>query len=185
LGGPIGGAFGGAVGGLASTGTPQGMIGGGIGGYFGGATWQDVLANAATSAAKKYALNAILSAVFGSGGGSGSVDFAGMNDGGLMASLSGLMGSIAPKSDTFAFSARDGLDYVPRDNFRINAHEGEAVLKRDEAEAWRSGKAAGGSGSRTLQPIILQIDRQTLAEVLLDMSNDNVKVIHQRGIVYQ
>jgi hypothetical protein len=32
-----------------------------------------------------------------------------------------------------------GLDYVPRDNFLARLHEGEAVLTKQEAGAWRSG----------------------------------------------
>ncbi len=34
-----------------------------------------------------------------------------------------------------------GLDYVPYDNFRARLHEGEAVLTRTEADAWRAGGA--------------------------------------------
>ena len=37
------------------------------------------------------------------------------------------------------FSALNGLDFVPRDNFGINAHEGEAVLNKKDAKAWRGG----------------------------------------------
>jgi flagellar basal body rod protein FlgC len=33
-----------------------------------------------------------------------------------------------------------GLDYVPRDNFHANLHEGETVLTKKEAEAYRKGK---------------------------------------------
>jgi len=32
-----------------------------------------------------------------------------------------------------------GLDYVPRDNYLARLHQGEAVLTRNEADAWRSG----------------------------------------------
>jgi hypothetical protein len=52
--------------------------------------------------------------------------------------LIGGLGSIVPKNQTF--SALNGLNYVPRDNFRINAHEGEAVLTKPQAEEWRGGK---------------------------------------------
>jgi hypothetical protein len=56
------------------------------------------------------------------------------------------MKKIAPQSDSFAFpiiSAASGLDYVPRDNFRINAHEGEAVLTKQENAARRNRKSGG------------------------------------------
>ncbi len=53
--------------------------------------------------------------------------------------LSALMGDVAPKSDTFAFSARDGLDYVPYDNFPILAHKGERVQTAEEAKNSRRG----------------------------------------------
>lgn len=69
-----------------------------------------------------------------------SIDYMGASDNGLIGSLSSLMRQIAPQSSTFAFSAANGLDYVPRDNFRINAHEGEAVLTAPEAKEWREDK---------------------------------------------
>lgn len=36
-----------------------------------------------------------------------------------------------------------GLDYVPRDNYLARLHQGEAVLTRNEADAWRSGAGTG------------------------------------------
>lgn len=36
-----------------------------------------------------------------------------------------------------------GLDYVPRDNYLARLHQGEAVLTRNEADAWRSGGNTG------------------------------------------
>ena len=71
-------------------------------------------------------------------GGSASLNFEG-ESGGFSAAGPG-MNQIAPKESSFSFSARNGLDYVPRDNFRINAHEGEAVLTKPQAEDWRGGK---------------------------------------------
>lgn len=45
----------------------------------------------------------------------------------------GLSNLIGPgNKNQFAFSARNGLDYVPRDNFLINAHRGERVQTADE-----------------------------------------------------
>lgn len=36
-----------------------------------------------------------------------------------------------------------GLDYVPRDNYLARLHQGEAVLTRSEADAWRKGMMGG------------------------------------------
>ena len=58
-----------------------------------------------------------------------------MNDNGLMASLASSMRGIAPRSDSFAFSARDGLDYVPYDNFPARLHKGERVQTAAEASS--------------------------------------------------
>ncbi|MCX5825460.1 MAG: hypothetical protein NTY86_18705 [Deltaproteobacteria bacterium] len=74
----------------------------------------------------------------GGKGGSASLNFDGESGG--FSSASAGMGQIAPKDSSFSFSALNGLDYVPRDNFRINAHEGEAVLTKPQAEDWRGGK---------------------------------------------
>jgi hypothetical protein len=177
VGGAIGGAFGGAFGGLAKSGTAQGMIGGGISGYFAGATWTDVLKNAAMSEAKSLALNSILSAVFGKGTGSGSVSFAGMDDGGILSSLSGGMASIAPQSSSMRFpvvSARNGLDYVPYDNMPALLHEGERVQTKQEAAAGRGGigpvyltvninganKSSDQIVDEIYEPLMLKIERK-------------------------
>ena len=39
-------------------------------------------------------------------------------------------------------SHASGLDYVPRDGYRAILHQGEAVLTRQEASAWRNGSSA-------------------------------------------
>lgn len=41
-------------------------------------------------------------------------------------------------------SHASGLDYVPRDNYVANLHEGEAVLKKTDANVWRNGGDSGG-----------------------------------------
>ena len=62
------------------------------------------------------------------------------------------------------YFAKKGLDYVPYDGFPIIAHEGEAVLTKEEAKAWRAGKSlaknnnttsgsVGGSGITIVQNI--------------------------------
>lgn len=39
-------------------------------------------------------------------------------------------------------SAHEGIDYVPYDNYHIRAHEGEAILKKSDAEGWRKDKSS-------------------------------------------
>ena len=41
--------------------------------------------------------------------------------------------------------AASGINYVPRNNFPVLAHEGEAILTASEAKAWRKGNG-GGNG---------------------------------------
>jgi hypothetical protein len=45
--------------------------------------------------------------------------------------------------------AKNGLDYVPYDGFPIIAHEGEAVLTKEEATAWRAGKSMAKNNNAT------------------------------------
>lgn len=47
--------------------------------------------------------------------------------------------------------SKNGLDHVPYDGFHIVAHEGEAVLTKEEAKAWRAGN--GGNGVTVIQYI--------------------------------
>lgn len=46
---------------------------------------------------------------------------------------------------------RVGMDYVPRDNYLASLHEGEAVLTKAEATAWRRGET-GSSGDMSWLP---------------------------------
>lgn len=51
------------------------------------------------------------------------------------------LGSFPNKlNSTFAFSAKNGLDYVPEDNFLINAHKGEKLLTAEEREDYVNSK---------------------------------------------
>ena len=49
-------------------------------------------------------------------------------------------------------SYRVGLDYVPTDNWKANLHEGEAVLTKKEAMAWRNG-TSNMTGEAMANPI--------------------------------
>jgi hypothetical protein len=104
----------------------------------GGASGTDTgLASYVGKAGLGYAIKAGMGSLFGGGasGSGGGIGFAGMDDGGLFASLSGSMGAIAPQSSRFSFpmfGAKNGLDYVPYDNFPILAHKGERVQTAGE-----------------------------------------------------
>jgi hypothetical protein len=102
--------------------------------------------NSTVSKVKKLAISEglkyVANSINGGEGGSANYSFAGAE--GDLSWLSNDMKGIAPKSTPFAFSAYNGLDYIPRDNFRINAHEGEAVLNKKDAQDWRGGSTRAG-----------------------------------------
>ena len=150
--------------------------------------WYSMALDMASSTAKKqlikFALNQAFGAATGSGGDAGGhmqVSYMGADDGGLLASLAGIMSSMQGRGNfnVNPFSARDGLDYVPYDNFPIRAHKGEAVLNKQDATEWRQ--------SNTMdipQPvqINLVVDGAELAEILFNISKRGVAVVHERGI---
>lgn len=77
--------------------------------------------------------------VAGGGGGSGSGGGGGAGRGG------------GSKSSMVAFGHKDGLDYVPYDEYPARLHKGEAVLTAAEARAWRAGKRSGSADAAPLQ----------------------------------
>ncbi|PKN20880.1 MAG: hypothetical protein CVU71_03625 [Deltaproteobacteria bacterium HGW-Deltaproteobacteria-6] len=134
----------------------------------------------------KWAINEALGASFPAENGNLGVSFDGMDSGNLGASMKGNLAKIAPRTDTFAFSAKNGLDYVPRDNFMVRTHKAEAVLKEDEAAAYRAGKYARGGGDGASQPLIINIpvvlNGREIAKVIYDETKHNNKVVHVNGI---
>lgn len=50
-----------------------------------------------------------------------------------------------------AFGHKDGLDYVPYDEYPARLHKGEAVLTAAEARVWRAGKRSGATDAAPLQ----------------------------------
>lgn len=55
------------------------------------------------------------------------------------------------KFSMVAFGHKDGLDYVPYDEYPARLHKGEAVLTAAEARAWRAGKRSGSADAAPLQ----------------------------------
>ncbi|MHB8110492.1 MAG: tape measure protein [Syntrophorhabdaceae bacterium] len=86
--------------------------------------------------AVKTGMNTLLGGDDDGNGARMKISYMGADDGGLLESLSRGMDGLGGR---FAFSAANGLDYVPRDNFLINAHKGEAVLTAKENEKRMSG----------------------------------------------
>jgi hypothetical protein len=125
--------------------------------------------NAAIIAGAKYGIGYLLNQLFGKGGGL-QIGFEGMNDSGLMAALSAGMADIAPKSNSFAFSARNGLDYVPYDNMPVITHKREAILDETDADEWRANKRnRGGNTLHFHFPNALVVDKgavNDLAELI-------------------
>jgi len=131
-------------------GTAASYLGSLAGGYVGGATGSaGAGAGAAmvTSAATQIALGYIFNQWFPGGKGAVKWNFEGMEAGdysGLAALLGSLPGAFNKDFPFSGVSALNGLDYVPRDNFPIRAHQGEAVLDKRDADEWRGGSARGG-----------------------------------------
>jgi len=138
------------------------------------------LGSIAGGVAKKIAMNQamgyIMSALVGGEGGA-KFSFAGAS--GDLSWLTSGMASIAPKSSSFnmnPFSARNGLDRVPYDNFPALLHKDERVQTAREARM-------GGGGS---QPIIINttcpLNGKVFTQYLYDNSRANKKIIHRRGV---
>jgi len=165
----------------------MGAVLGAVGGYNATAGGTDSLLDAAkaigTNVAKKWAIGRameyISNATSGGANGSASISFEGME--GDLSWLADAMGKIAPSESSLSFplvSAASGLDYVPRDNFRINAHEGEAVLTRDEADDWRGGSSVS-SEIRALRADLTALwsDLTTVGRALVDNTDKTAAVL--------
>ena len=140
---------------------------GGAGKLAEGMTAADVIEEVAKEVAKKYALKTAMD-IAGKAflpndqGGSLNVSFNGISGGeGLASAIKNFPGSVG---GSFAFPAKNGLDYVPRDNFMIRAHEGEAVLTKEENKKRRNGKT-GGNVLQFYFPKALVVDKRSVNEL--------------------
>ena len=66
---------------------------------------------------------------------------------------------------------KNGLDFVPRDDYLASLHYGEAVLTQEEATAWRSGRMGGLDYDRLAEamaqrPMAFNIDGKSFAVML-------------------
>lgn len=67
-----------------------------------------------------------------------------------------------------------GLDYVPYNDFAARLHEGEAVLTKLEAEAWRNGTGSGRADYASLGSVIGAAVREALNGVGVYMGAERV-----------
>lgn len=163
---------------------PAGTGGGIFGGSF-GATAEEIAKKMGISILRnnllRFAIGETLGRDIAGGikGGSLSLGLGGASAGDY--SALGNLGGILGKE--YSFSARNGLDYVPWDNFPIRAHAGEAVLDKEDAAVWR------GGGSITLDiqiPVVVdgkEIDRLVAKRVisggeLLRAIDNRIKVVN-------
>ena len=116
--------------------------------------------------ARKILINEALKYITGSGvanpeSGALGISFNGLSGGeGLAASIKNFPGSVG---GSFGFPAKNGLDYVPRDNFMIRAHEGEAVLTKEENKRRRDGNT--GNVLHFHFPKALVVDKKAVNEL--------------------
>jgi len=103
------------------------------------------LGNVALGAAKNVLISQLGSYIATNVLGGGNASFSGSASGDLSWLYSG-MASIAPQSSKVSWAmARNGLDYVPYDNFPAMLHRGERVLTKEENRAGRSITFSPGS----------------------------------------
>jgi hypothetical protein len=127
-------------------------------------------------------LNMAQSQFFGSGvGGHADYAFEGMTGGsslGMLGNLNGIIGS----GGTIPNASR-GIDYIPRDNYLVNTHEGEAIITKEENKRRRGGSHSSDGAS---QPLFINIpvmlNGRQIAKVVYDESKHGRKTTHTRGV---
>lgn len=69
---------------------------------------------------------------------------------------------------------RVGMDYVPHDNYLASLHEGEAVLTKAEATAWRRGESGGSVDLSWLPGAISASVREAVRGMAVNMNGERV-----------
>jgi len=123
--------------------------------------------------AAKKALNMAFSEIFPkTAGGYMSIEYMGANTDILKKLAKTMQGFNDNGQFTFPIiSARNGLGYVPRDNFLVNTHEGERVLTKDENREYRQGQ----TGQLVINRLQVYLDGKEVKE--------NMKVIADGVVV--
>lgn len=86
---------------------------------------------------------------------------------------------------------RVGLDYVPYDDFAARLHEGEAVLTKQEAEAWRRSGSDTSSGidydrlagavAAAMSRLHIQMDARTVGQLVTDTVSEEIAKRSRQG----
>ncbi len=59
-----------------------------------------------------------------------------------------------------------GQSYIPYNGYKASLHRGEAILTRQEADAWRAGRTNGGNNNNTTQNITINVNGAADANVV-------------------
>ena len=89
-------------------------------------------------------------------------------------------------------SGRMGIDYIPRDDYIVRAHEGETLLNAEEARIWRNIKAGGfstddisalsGALGETIKPGgDVFLDGQKVGRVISDQQGRSYRQLTRSG----
>jgi len=89
------------------------------------------------------------------------INLAGISGLEILAMLSDLNGIIGMGG--YIPSARSGIDYIPRDNYLVNTHQGEAVLTKEENQQRLTGKG-GGNVTYNFNLYATVADKKTMNE---------------------
>jgi tape measure domain-containing protein len=132
-----------------------------------GAAETGLLLSQAAQQIVKYALKSmmtmpasVVSAAYG-GASKLGISLTGISGLEILAMLSDLNGIIGMGG--YIPSARSGIDYIPRDNYLVNTHQGEAVLTKEENQQRLTGKG-GGNVTYNFNLYATVADKKTMNE---------------------
>ena len=84
----------------------------------------------------------------------------------------------------FRVPAANGLDYVPYDEFPANLHEGESVLTKQEATAWRAMKRAAQAATPSASDMVAMSRPITARDVGAEVTRAFGSVASNRSVVF-